>query len=82
MLEVPTPAGISFPWTRRLSFGPASRLHPPAPCLPNLSTTFSDDYLADDDVLHPIDLDDDAPIYSIIKSIHMDSGASCLRSRG
>ena len=65
-LEVPTPAGISFPWTRWSSFGPHPLLHPPAPRRPNLSTTFFDIYLEDDAAIHSIDLDDDAFLYSLI----------------
>ena len=50
--------------------------------LPNLSTTFLDTSLEDNAVIHPIYLDDDAPLYSLIRSSHMESCASCLRSRG
>ena len=35
-----------------------------------------------DDVIYTTDMDDNAPTYSIINSIHLDSCVSCLQSRG
>ena len=58
--------GYLLPADPQIGFRAPLHLHPPAPCLPDFSTTYANDYLVDNDAFHPTDWDDDAPVYSTI----------------
>ena len=58
--------GYLLPADPQIGFRAHLHLHPPAPCLPDFSTTYANDYLVHNDASHPTDWDDDAPVYSTI----------------